>query len=184
MEVVGLLPVHGFCLDQDTRVEKASGVGREPIFLCPLQFRAGECRVLQARARVNEAMDWLNTNFYRTFGYGLCYTQLLDAYKLPDETGQRLLVEAGKSGAERNLRILNDHMLQSGSNLCGEAITIADYFASGLISLGEAIGCTFTAYPNVVRWYDRMKSRPNWEAANAGLYVWADFARGPTYVNV
>ena len=59
---------------------------------------------LQARARVNEAMDWLNTNFYRTFGYGLCYSQLLDAYKLPDETGQRLLVEAEKSGAERNLR--------------------------------------------------------------------------------
>ena len=139
---------------------------------------------LQARARVNEAMDWLNTNFYRTFGYGLCYSQLLDAYKLPDETGQRLLVEAGKTGAERNLRILNDHMLRSGSYLCGEAITIADYFASGLISLGETIGCTFTAYPDVVRWYDRMKSRPNWEAANAGLYVWGDFARGPTYVNV
>ncbi len=139
---------------------------------------------LQVRARVNETMDWLNTDFYRTFGYGLCYSQLLDAYKLSDETGQRLLVEAGKSGAERNLRILNDHMLQSGSYLCGETITIADYFASGLISLGEVIGCTFTAYPDVVRWYDRMKSRPNWEAANAGLYVWGDFARGPTYVNV
>ena len=26
---------------------------------------------LQKRARVNEMMDWLNTGFYRDFGYGL-----------------------------------------------------------------------------------------------------------------
>ena len=31
---------------------------------------------LKARAKVNEMMDWLNTNFYRDWGYGLAYPQL------------------------------------------------------------------------------------------------------------
>src|ERR687898_2489411 len=31
---------------------------------------------LRKRARVNEMMDWLNTGFYRDFGYGLVYPQI------------------------------------------------------------------------------------------------------------
>jgi glutathione S-transferase len=139
---------------------------------------------LRQRARVNEAMDWVNTGFYRTFGYGLCYAQLLDPYKLPDPTAQQLLVEAGKRNAERFLAILDAHMLGSRTYLAGDDITIADYFASGILSLGEVIGCNFAQYPNVQRWYRQMRARPNWQATNAGVHAWADFARGPAYVTV
>ena len=31
---------------------------------------------LKQRARVNEVMDWFNSNFYRDWGYGLIYPQL------------------------------------------------------------------------------------------------------------
>src|SRR6516164_661617 len=31
---------------------------------------------LKQRAKVNEVMDWINTNFYRDYAYGLCYPQL------------------------------------------------------------------------------------------------------------
>jgi glutathione S-transferase len=139
---------------------------------------------LQQRAHVNEVMDWFNTGFYRTFGYGLCYAQLLDPYKLPDATGQQQAVAAGKQGAERFLAILNDHIIGLRPYLCGDQITIADYFASGILSLGEVIGCSFAAYPNVVRWYQTLQARPNWQAANEGVYAWAGFARGPAYVTV
>jgi glutathione S-transferase len=139
---------------------------------------------LRQRARVNEVMDWFNTNLYRTFGYGLCYAQLLDPYKLPDPRGQQLLVEAGKRNAERFLSILDEHMLGTRTCLTGDDITIADYFASGILSLGEVIGCNFAQYPNVLRWNRQMRARPNWQAANAGVDAWADFARGPAYVTV
>jgi hypothetical protein len=33
------------------------------------------------RAQVNEVMDWLNTQFYRDFGYGLIYPQLFPNHK-------------------------------------------------------------------------------------------------------
>jgi glutathione S-transferase len=141
-------------------------------------------RELHQRARVNEVMDWFNTNFYRTFGYGLCYSQLLDPYKLPDATGQQQLVAGGKRAAERFLGILNDHIIGPRTYLCGDRITIADYFASGILSLGDVIGCTFAAYPNVVHWYETMRARPNWQSANAGVEAWANFARGPAYVTV
>ena len=139
----------------------------------------------QTRARVNETMDWFNTNFYRTFGYGLVYSQILESCKLPDEAAQKLQTAAGKTQAERFLKILNDHMLGQGTPwLCGETRTIADYLASGFVSIGELIGCKFSAYPNIVAWYDRMKATPNWQSANGGLYQWAESTRGPDYLTV
>ncbi|MDA1326882.1 MAG: glutathione S-transferase family protein [Proteobacteria bacterium] len=136
----------------------------------------------QARARVNSTMDWFNTSFYRTFGYGLVYPQVLDTCKLPDAAAQKLQVSEGKAQAQRFLAVLNDHILgHDGPWLCGETMTIADYFASGMISVGELIGCTYAAYPNIRAWYDRIQARPNWQSANAGVYEWAKFTQGPEY---
>jgi len=140
---------------------------------------------VQARARVNEVMDWCNTSLYRTFGYGLVYPQILEPYQLPDAGAQKLLVQAGEASARRYLGIMNDHWLGGGSGyLAGREITIADYFASGIISLGEVIGCTFADWPNLVAWYDRMKARPNWQAANGAVFGWAEAMKGQDFVRV
>lgn len=139
----------------------------------------------KARARVNEVMDWVNTGFYRSFGYGLCYGQLMEPYKLTEPAAQALAVSVAKSGTQRYLRVLDEHILGANKRyLCGDAITIADYLASGIVSLGDVIGCSFTEYPNVARWYDRMKSLPNWAKANGGVQHWAQMALGPDYVRV
>lgn len=139
----------------------------------------------QAKARINETMDWFNTNFYRTFGYGLVYPQLLEHCRLSDDAAYQLQIATGKTQAERFLTVLNDHILGSGAPwLCGETLTIADYFASGMVSVGDVIGCTFSAYPNVVTWYGRLKALPNWQSANAGLYEWAKYVQGPEYLTV
>ena len=140
---------------------------------------------LQARARVNAAMDWTNTSFYRSFGYSLVYPQVLAHLKLSDPAAQTLLLTAGQAGSRRLLGILNDHMLgASHPFLCGDSLSIADYFASGILSLAELIGCSFSAWPNVQRWYQRMQELPNWKSANAALYAWADFTKGRDYVRV
>jgi glutathione S-transferase len=140
---------------------------------------------LQERARINETMDWFNTNLYRSFGYGLIYAQIFEPYRIPHEEGQRLALEAGKRGAERFLGILDAQIIGPNRRyLCGDALTIADYFASGIVSLGETIGCTYAAYPNLRRWYAAMKDRPNWEPCNATLFAWAASLRGPAYLHV
>ena len=140
---------------------------------------------LRRRARINESMDWFNTGFYRTFGYGLCYGQVLDHYKLPDDNAQRLALAAARQHAEHYLDILDKHLLGDGrAYLCGDTITLADYFASGILSLGEVIGCQFGAYANICGWYQRMKALPKWQETNAGVFGWAEFTRGPAYVAV
>jgi len=140
---------------------------------------------IRARTRVNERLDWVNTNFYRSFGYGLVYTQILDPYKLTDAAAHKAQVLMGLSQAQRFLAVMNDHMLGNGATwLAGDDITIADYLASGIVSVGEVIGCTFKDYPNIANWLARMKVRPNWQAANGAIQQWAEFVKGPTYVTV
>ena len=43
---------------------------------------------LKQRAKVNEVMDWLNTNFYREWAYGLCYPQLFPHMKRRSDEAQ------------------------------------------------------------------------------------------------
>jgi glutathione S-transferase len=130
---------------------------------------------LKKRAKVNEMMDWINTNFYRDWGYNLCYPQLFPHLKRRSDEAQAATLEFGRENAKRWLKLLNDHWI--GPNkpyLCGNDITIADYFASGIVSLGEVIGVDFSPYPNVKRWLDNMKKLPSWPKVNEVFYGLVD----------
>ena len=125
---------------------------------------------LQARAKVNEMMDWFNTNFYRDYAYGCIYPQILPHHQRPSDEMQSGTVAWRKERAQGWLQILNDHWLGDGrAYLCGEAITIADYFGIALLTLGEVIRCDFSAYPNIQRWIDTMKALPSWARVNEAL---------------
>ena len=140
---------------------------------------------LKARARVNAAMDWINTSLYPAFGHNLCYPQILPHVKYEDEAAQSLVLGRGQTRSRKLLGVMNDSML-GGKNdfLCGNALTIADYQAAGILSLGELTGCDFSPWPHVQRWYQRMEALPNWQSANAPLYAWAQHTKGPEYVRV
>jgi glutathione S-transferase len=126
---------------------------------------------LQKRARVNEMMDWLNTGFYRDFGYGLVYPQIFPHHKRPSDEVHAGTVAWGKEKARFWLSVLDRHLLGSGRKyLCGDEITIADYFAAGMVSLAEVIRCDLEQYPNLSRWYEAIKARPNWAKTNEIFY--------------
>ncbi len=55
---------------------------------------------LKQRAKVNEMMDWLNTNFYREWGYNLCYPQLFPNLKRRSEEAQAATLEFGKENGK------------------------------------------------------------------------------------
>ena len=126
---------------------------------------------LKARARVNEAMDWFNTNFYRDYAYGLAYPQLFPHHKRRSDEAHAATLEWGKENAKKWLQILNDHWLGQGkAYLAGDQVTIADYFAVGLLTLGELIRCDFSPYPNITRWLDNMKKLKTWSTVNEHFY--------------
>jgi glutathione S-transferase len=121
---------------------------------------------LRGRARVNEAMDWLNTQFYRDFGYGLVYPQLFPNHKRRSDEAHAACLEWGQANAKRWLQVLNDHWIGDKTWLCGGEITLADYFGSGLVSIGELVGCDWSEYPNIKRWLGQLRSLRTWPQVN------------------
>ncbi len=126
---------------------------------------------IKQRAKVNEVMDWLNTNFYRDWGYGLAYPQIFPHHKRRSDEAHAATIEWGQQNARKWLQLLNDHWIGPKKQyLCGDQITIADYFGAGLVSLGEVIRCDFSKYPNVQRWLNAMKKQPSWPKVNEAFY--------------
>ncbi|HEX7327522.1 MAG TPA: glutathione S-transferase family protein [Casimicrobiaceae bacterium] len=140
---------------------------------------------LKKRARTNEVMDWLNTQFYRDFGYGLVYPQILPNHKRRSDEAHAGTIAWGQQGAKRWLQVLNDHWLgPKNAYLCGSEITIADYFGAGLVSLGELIGIDFAAYPNIQRWLGNMKKLKTWDKVNEVFNGFAAGNRGREFVRL
>ena len=125
---------------------------------------------LQQRARVNERMDWFNTQLSRDYCFGLVFAQLLPHHKRRSDEAQAGTVAWGHERSKMWLQVLNDHILGPGRNhVCGDAITIADHFGASLLTLGEVIGCDFEGYPYVQGWLARMKALKSWKSVNATL---------------
>ena len=140
---------------------------------------------LQKRARVNEKMDWLNTGFYRDFGYGLVYPQIFPHHRRRSEEAQAGAVEWGRDKAKFWLGALDGRLLGNQKKfLCGNELTIADYLGAGIISIGEVTHCDFVQYPNVARWYASMKARPNWAKANEAFYGMVASTKEASFVTV
>lgn len=125
---------------------------------------------LQQRARVNERMDWINTQLGREFCYGVVYPQIFPHHKRRSPEVQEATLQWGKEQAQRWLKVLDEHILGPGNNyLCGDSLTIADFYAAAFLTVGEVVGCSFAAYPNVQRWLARMKALESWKQVNATL---------------
>jgi len=138
---------------------------------------------LRARARVNEMMDWLNTGFYRELGYHLIYPQLFPSHRREPEDVNQATVAWGRDRCTEALRILNDVYLgKDKSYLCGDTLTLADYFGVAIITVGELIGNDLSAWPNVQRWVNNMKARPAWAEVNAGHAGFAEMLKGKAFV--
>ena len=140
---------------------------------------------LKERAKVNEMMDWLNSNFYRDWGYGLAYPQLFPHHKRRSDEAHAGAIEWGANNSKIWLKLLNDHWIgPKRQYLCGDRITIADYFGSGLVTLGELIGCDFSPYPNVQRWLANMKKLPSWNGVNEAFYGLREAVKAQNFARI
>jgi glutathione S-transferase len=139
---------------------------------------------LAKRAKVNEMMDWWNTQFYREYGYHFVYPQTLAHIKLGSEQGTKDLVAYGQTQVARLLGVLDKSWLGDGRKfLCGDDFTIADCLGAGILPIGDWIGQTFAGFPNVERWVGRVTSRPSWSGVGAdhknlaGFFAQGSYAR-------
>ncbi|HEX2197782.1 MAG TPA: glutathione S-transferase family protein [Burkholderiales bacterium] len=140
---------------------------------------------LKQRAKVNEMMDWLNTQFYREYGYGFIYPQIFPNNKRPTDVAQQACLDWAREKATQWLQILDQHWIGPRAGyLCGDKITIADYLGAGFVSLGEIIGMDFAAYPNIRRWLDNMKKLRSWPKVNEVFYGFRDALKEQKFVTL
>lgn len=140
---------------------------------------------LQQRARVNERMDWINTQLCRDLAYGVVYPQILPAHKRPDAEVQAATVQWGKEHAAVWLTVLDEHVLgKDNAYLCGNKITIADYYAAAFVTLAEVTGSDFAAYPKVQAWVARMKALKSWKKVNEAIDGFGASLKGQSMVAV
>lgn len=138
---------------------------------------------LKQRARVNERMDWFNSNLYRDYGYGLVYPQVLSYLAYPDPVAHKACVERGLEKTRGWLDVLDRNLLGPHQPyLCGEQLTIADYFGACMLEAGKLVGCNFAAYPNVSRWLERMRTLPSWNKVHEAFYGFVGSLKGKSFV--
>jgi len=126
---------------------------------------------LKARARVNEWMDWFNTQFLKDFAYGCVYPQVIAHVRLSE--GAELERRAWSAPrAAKKLKILDAQLAAGGPYVLGRAITLADYLGACVVTVGELADFDLSPYPHVQRWIATMKQRSAWDAVHAGFYGW------------
>jgi glutathione S-transferase len=153
-KMVPTLEDEGFVLTESSAILK---------YLADKVGSAAYPKDIKQRARVNERMDWFNTQQYREWGYHLIYPQIFPHHKRATEEAQKDCVERGRAQSEAWLQVMNDHVIGKNKFLCGDQITIADYFGAEILSAGDLIGISFKKYPNVDRWMSTMRALPSWK---------------------
>jgi glutathione S-transferase len=138
---------------------------------------------IKKRAKINEIMDWCNSNFYRDWGYNLAYPQLFPHHKRQTDEAQQKTLEWGLERSKFWLTVLNDYFLAHGKTwLTGDDITVADYFCGSVVALGEMIGTDFSKYPRVQAWLKNVKGLKHWGAISAELDGFAASVKDQTFV--
>jgi glutathione S-transferase len=167
--------------DGDFRITESSAI----LKYLASRFDAPEYpKDLNQRAKVDEAMDWFNTQFYRDFGYGFLYPQVFPHHKRPTDEQQQGTIAWGKDRAKAWLEILDKDLLGRNDHVANNRISIADYFGACLVTAGELIGCTYNGWPNIQRWLGRMKKLQSWPKVNEAMYGFAGSLREKKFQSV
>jgi glutathione S-transferase len=112
-------------------------------------------------------MDWLNTQFYRDFGYGLVYPQLFPHHKRRSDEAHAGAIawgsKAPKTGCRSSTITGSDQKtcISAATNSRSPIISAPDWCRSG-----ELVGCDLAAYPNIKRWLDNMRKLKSWDQVN------------------
>jgi glutathione S-transferase len=139
---------------------------------------------IKQRARINERMDWFNTQQYREWGYHLIYPQIFPHHKRPSDESQKSTVEWGREKSEQWLKVLDQNVIGKHGYLCGDSISIADYFGAEILSAGDLIGVSFHRFPNVDRWMNAMRALPSWKNVHETIDGFAASLKGQKFVTI
>ncbi len=168
--------------DGDFRLTECSAIVK---YLADKAGSSAYPKELKERARVNEMMDWFNSNIYRDFAYGMVYPQTFPHHVRPSEAVQAGTLDWGKQKTQSWLKILDASLIgPNKAYLCGDKITLADYMGAEMVALGGLVGCSFSAYPNVERWLNNMRALKCWPKVHEAIDGFAASLKEKSFVTI
>jgi len=123
-------------------------------------------RDLKRRAKIHEAMDWLNTSLYRVMGYSFIYPQLYAHHRHEPEEANRATITWGRERTRQYLELLDQHWLGKQRFLCGDELTLADFFGAPIVGQLDLVQTGLARLPNVARWMSNMRELKTWNAVH------------------
>ena len=166
--------------DGDFRLTESSAILK---YLADKKGSPSYPKELRARARVNELMDWFNTQMCRDLAYGLVYPQGFPTHKRRSDEAQASTLAWGRERAAAWLKVLDqNHLGPKNAWVCGDRLTIADYFGGEMVAVGELVRCGFEGYPNVQRWLKNLKSLKSWAKVHEVFYGFAGTMKDAQFV--
>jgi glutathione S-transferase len=167
--------------DGEFRLTEASAI----LKYLATRFDAPEYPVgLEARAKVDEVMDWFNTQFYRDFLYDFVYPQVLPHHKRPTEAHHLGTIAWGREKARGWFEVLDRSFLDGKDFVANDRCSIADYLGGALVAAGEMIGCTYETYPNVRRWLGNLRELEHWGPTNEAVCRFVTQLAGTPFVTL
>lgn len=139
---------------------------------------------LQKRARINERMDWINTQLYREYAYHLIYPQIFPNHDRGSEAANQAVIAWGQAQLKRWMGVLDTSIIGANKFLAGNEISIADYFAAGIFSVGDVTRVDLSKYPNVDRWMKSMRALPSWQATMEATTGFAKMMEAKQFVGL
>src|SRR5207249_5905922 len=101
--------------DGDFRLSESSAILK---YLAEKTGSSTYPKELRPRAKVNEMMDWINTQVCREFAYGLVYPQIFPTHKRRSDEAHAGTIAWGKEKAQGWLKVLDETCSGRRRNIC------------------------------------------------------------------
>jgi glutathione S-transferase len=121
-----------------------------------LHFLADRFRKFQGEDR-QEVLRWILWDNHKLTSY----IATLRFFVQFQKTGETPVTEFLRGRVKTSLGILNSH-LEKSAFAAGEAPTIADFSMCGYLYWPDEFGVSWTDYPNIGAWLERIRALPGW----------------------
>ena len=139
---------------------------------------------LQQQARINECLDWYQTNLRRSS------TSLMQGLFLPlmfkediNKPQYLALAEEGRKSLPANLSIMETCLLRDNKFLCGNEVSIADLICASELLQISVTGIKIDEHPKLIDWLERVRQHvKSFDTVHKIFYVVAAKQKQTPYI--
>ena len=117
--------------------------------------------------KVKSLLSWVSTKLHTTVGYRVVYPNFIESYQ-PGEEATETFIDKGTIQLTRELEFLENGLLggSEGKYLCGDDVTLADYFAATVLVQLDWVGFEFGLWRRVCGWLDALRTCEHWKTVH------------------